>query len=104
MEERDFAKYAFLIVVVVAVVGLLVGGSVDITGFAAKKTPRLQEGATCNAHTQCVSNLRCVQRVCQRLTCSDSDAANDPTVQGVATITGSVSGLQVTRSDKCERG
>ncbi len=37
MEEREFAKYAFLIVAVVAVVGLLTMGD-GITGFAAKKS------------------------------------------------------------------
>ncbi|MDO8642698.1 MAG: hypothetical protein Q7R76_03875 [Candidatus Woesearchaeota archaeon] len=40
MEERTFARNIFLIIAVVAVVGLLSTGSLDITGFASKKSKK----------------------------------------------------------------
>ena len=70
MEERRFAKYAFLIILVVAVVGLLFSGAGDsITGFAAKKSAKaapvkkLQVGQACTSNSQCVSNS-CLNKRC----------------------------------------
>ncbi len=45
MNDRDFGKYAFLIVAVVAVVGLLSTGGQDMTGFATKVAKETQTAA-----------------------------------------------------------
>ena len=76
------------------------GGSASA---GSAKVPPRPEGAKCDVNVRCAAGLRCFQRVCQRLTCEDTDAANDPAVQGTAAVTASVSGVVVTRSDKCSR-
>jgi len=125
--KKGNERFALLIVAVVAVFGLILmfQNTGDVTGFAAKKAaakakaspmpmgesasagsakvPPQPEGAKCDIGVRCAARLRCFQRVCQRLTCEDTDAANDPAVQGTATVTASVTGVAVTRSDKCNR-
>ena len=61
MEEREFAKYAFLIVAVVAVVGLLTSGS-GLTGFMAKSTPVVscaQAKAMTGAYCKDMNTVKC---------------------------------------------
>ncbi len=124
MEQGRFARYLFLVVLVVAVVGLLNSGFLEVTGFAAKKTPLKKavtavpalgrqtapapaaapqpEGAKCGSGVSCVAGLECFKKICQRVTCEDTDAANDPAVQGTASVTASISGPQFSRSDVCD--
>ncbi len=57
MEEREFTRYAFLIVAIVAIVGLLNSGFLEATGFASKEskdpTCLAAEKALVKAQTAC---------------------------------------------------
>ncbi len=95
MDERDFAKYAFLIIAVVAVVGLLTTGSVDVTGFAARGVvagagtqdhncrPAGDNRGRCNAGLFCDGQGALAR--CRQIRCSDTDSGQNFNVPGTVT-------------------
>lgn len=68
MEQGRFARYLFLVVLVVAVVGLLNSGFLEATGFAAKKTskvPAVKKSPVCAAAEKASANAASVCKSAQ---------------------------------------
>lgn len=81
MEQGRFARYLFLVVLVVAVVGLLDSGFLEVTGFAPKKAPKAPSPAV--------------------KTCVDSDGGVIRDVKG--TVSGEyVNGQAYSFTDRCQ--
>lgn len=112
MEEREFAKYAFLIVAVVAVVGLLTMGD-GITGFASKKSIKINpaaykmktpaksgssgSGVPVPTYQQPAAAPAPTRRAAGG--CSETDGGNVSAVNGTITYFNATSGQTETRGD-----